>query len=58
MLFRSHKDIITQALAADIVSCYYFERGVVENSLQFDKQVKEALDILNDRKRYDTILGR
>ena len=53
-----HKDIITQALAADIVSCYYFERGVVENSLQFDKQVKEALDILNDRKRYDTILGR
>lgn len=52
-----HQKIIRQALASDIVSCYYYQEGAVENSLQHDKQVKEAISLLRNPKRYHDILN-
>ena len=51
-----HKDIIKQAIAADIVPCYYYQAGAIENSLQFDKQVREAIAILRDKERYQKVI--
>ena len=51
-----HKDMIKEAITSDIVPCYYYQAGGIENSLQFDKQVKEAVKLLRDRQRYDKIL--
>lgn len=45
-----HKEIIKQTLTNSIVTCYYYQRGAVENSLQFDKQVKEAVKHLTAGK--------
>lgn len=53
-----HRDIIKQAIASNIVPCYYYQAGEIENSLQFDKQVKEAISLLRDNERYNKILGR
>lgn len=51
-----HKDFIKQAIAATIVPCYYYQAGTIENSLQFDKQVKEAISLLRDTNRYNKLL--
>ena len=52
-----HKDIICQYLTSEIVSCYYYQAGAIENSLQYDKQVREAVKLLRDPKRYASILS-
>lgn len=51
-----HKEIIKETITSDIVTCYYYQAGSIENSLQFDKQVKEAICVLRDKSRYDKIL--
>lgn len=52
-----HKDIIKQTITTDIVTCYYYQAGAIENTLQFDKQVKEAIKLLRDKERYRKVLG-
>lgn len=49
---------IKEMLAADIVSAYYFEKGSMEYELRFDRQIKEALDLIRDTERYRGILGK
>lgn len=51
-----NKQKIKQMLAADIITAYYFQRGVIENSLRHDKQMKEALRLLQSPGEYDSIL--
>lgn len=52
-----HKKVIMQTISNDIVSCYYFQAGAIENSLRSDKQVKEAVLLLKDKTRYDGLLS-
>lgn len=52
-LFKSQ---IKELLSNEIVSRYYFQEGRVVNAFQDDKALKEALDILNDKKRYTSLL--
>lgn len=51
-----HKDVIKQTISNHIVNCYYFQAGSIENALRFDKQVKEAVKLLQDKARYDGLL--
>ena len=51
-----HSKEIRMALEHDIVTCYHYQAGGIEYSLQHDNQVKEAIELLNDRKRYESIL--
>ena len=43
-------------LTADIVSDYYFQRGTIENSLRHDKQLKEAIRLLQTPDEYGKLL--
>lgn len=51
-----HKDIIKRTISTDIITCYYYQKGAIENSLQYDKQLKEAVSLLRDRQRYEQTL--
>lgn len=51
-----HKQEVKQAISSDIVACYYYQTGVIENSLRSDKLVQEALSLLADKTRYHKLL--
>lgn len=51
-----NKQTLKQLLTSDLVSAYYYQRGSMENSLQFDKQWKRAVELLNDPAEYKKIL--
>ena len=51
-----NKEQIKQMLTAEIVSDYYFQRGTIENSLRYDKQLKEAMRLLHAPEEYKKIL--
>ncbi len=51
-----NKACIKQLLEDDIVAAYYYQAGAIENSLRYDKQVKEALRLLNAPEEYAKLL--
>ena len=51
-----NKEILKQVLTADLVAVYYYQRGTVENSLQFDKQWKRTVELLRNLEEYRKIL--
>ena len=51
-----NKQTIKQLLENDIVAAYYYQGGAIENSLRYDKQVKEAVRLLNSPEEYAKIL--
>ena len=51
-----NKQTLKQLLTSDLVSVYYYQRGSMENSLQFDKQWKRAVELLKDSAEYKKIL--
>ena len=51
-----NKEYISHLLENDIVTAYYYQGGAILNSLRYDKQVKEALRILNSPEEYEKIL--
>jgi carboxyl-terminal processing protease len=53
---QKYKSEIKQFLEEEIASRYYFQNGRLEASLKDDPEVKEALAVLNDSGRYNTIL--
>ena len=50
------KEEIKSVLESDIVARYYFRRGVVQQQLKADKDLKTALEILTDTERYESLL--
>ena len=42
-----NKEYIKQLLENEIVAAYYFQAGAIQNSLRYDKQIKEAVKLLN-----------
>lgn len=51
-----HQDEIKRLLETQIVSRYYFERGRVEQSFQYDKELAKATQLLNNQSQYLAIL--
>ena len=51
-----NKEEIKSVLESDIVARYYFRRGVVQQQLKTDKDLKTALKILTDTERYESLL--
>lgn len=47
---------IKELLENEIVSRYYYQKGRVEASLKHDNYIKEALQVLNDKEKYEQIL--
>lgn len=51
------RDEITQLLEEEIIGRYFYEDGAIEWSLKKDEQVLKAVEILNDRDKYTSILS-
>ena len=51
-----NKKYIKQLLENDIVAAYYYQKGAIENSLRYDKQVKEAIRLLQNPDEYAALL--
>ena len=47
-----NKETIKHLLENDIVAAYYYQGGAIRNSLRYDKQVKEAMKLLNSPEEY------
>jgi carboxyl-terminal processing protease len=52
-LFRPE---ITQLLEDDIIERYFYQEGAIENAVHKDSTIIKAIELLNDRERYDRIL--
>ena len=50
------RDDIERVVTTEIATRYYYQKGAVAQSLRGDKFLAEALKVLSDRKRYDSIL--
>lgn len=53
-----NRDEICRLIEGDIVSAYYYRKGVIEQYLRFDRQILAAIDLLNDTARYNSTLNR
>tara|TARA_B100001115_G_scaffold182092_1_gene177608 strand:+ start:101 stop:1759 length:1659 start_codon:yes stop_codon:yes gene_type:complete len=54
---EKNKQKICEILTEEIVSRYYYQKGRIKSSLEFDKDVKRAIEILNDKQEYDNIVS-
>ncbi|MGB0525197.1 MAG: S41 family peptidase [Flammeovirgaceae bacterium] len=50
------KDQIREELEKEIVSRYYFQVGQIEASFDDNKEIKTAIELLNDTEKYNEIL--
>lgn len=50
------KEEIVRSISIEIVKRYHYEKGVVQESLKFDKCKDEAIKVLNDEAQYKKIL--
>jgi len=55
-LLKNKKEI-KRLLQDEIVTRYYFQRGRYQNQLRDDEEVKEAIAVLGDPPRYNSILA-
>ena len=53
---QKFKDEITELLNEEIVSRYYYQKGRAKSSIKFDEDVKKAIELLQDKAKYDSIL--
>lgn len=51
------QDEISFVLTSEIASRYYYQNGRIENSLKNDKEISAAIEILNNKTKYYSILG-
>jgi carboxyl-terminal processing protease len=51
-----NKQTLMQLLANNIVHNYYYQRGTIENSFLWDKQLREAERLINTPEEYEKIL--
>ena len=54
---QEHAEEIKQLLAEEIVSRYHYDRGRIANSLNYDPQVKKAMEVLEAQSEYQSILS-
>jgi len=52
------KEEIKEILTMEIMSRYYFQKGRIKASINFDIEIKKAIELLQDRQKYDSILSR
>lgn len=53
-----HRKEVKQLLQEEIVSRYFFLRGRLQNQLQTDDEIKEALNVLGNSAQYNKLLGK
>ena len=51
-----HREIIQQMLEQDIIAAIYYQAGVIEAGLNYDKQLLEAERLIKHSEEYDALL--
>jgi len=51
-----HEAILRQMLELEIIGAYYYQAGSIERGLQYDKQLKEAVRLLQSPDEYKKLL--
>ena len=51
-----NKEALKKLIAGGIIPAYYFQKGRIRHTLASDKQMKAAIELLGDAKRYGDIL--
>ena len=51
-----HEKVLRQILESEIISAYYYQAGAIEASLNNDKQVREAIRLLQNPEEYQKVL--
>jgi len=54
---EKNKEFIKEILANEIVSRYYYQKGRIQSSLNYDKDILQAISILGDSTKYKQILS-
>ncbi|HEY6435203.1 MAG TPA: hypothetical protein VIY47_01320, partial [Ignavibacteriaceae bacterium] len=54
--FAKHKDEIQRILTNEIILRYYHQKGQLVYSLAHDEYIEEALAVLSNKEKYDSIL--
>ena len=52
-----YRDEVTRWIVSYIMPRYFYEKGSIMFSINYDEEVKEAIKILKDEKRYNEILS-
>lgn len=52
-----NKADIVELLSLEIIKRYYFQKGEIEYALRADKELKAAIENLNDKSLYDNLLS-
>ena len=55
-IYEDNKEILKPLIKEELVSRYFFNSGRVEAMLQYDSEVREAIKLLTNEKRYNKIL--
>jgi len=53
---KSHREEIKELLENEIVSRYYYQKGRIESGFKYDKEIARAVEVLNDKALYSSIL--
>ena len=54
----SAKAEICKALTSEIISRYYYETGIAAYAVKHDKEIKQAIDLINDKERCFQLLKK
>ena len=54
---EKHKTVLMHVLESDIISAYYYQAGVIEAALGYDRQLNEAIRLLKTPDEYKKILA-
>ena len=54
---EKHKEVLMQVLESDIIAAYYYQAGAIEAGLNYDRQLKEAVRLLQNPDEYQKILA-
>ncbi|MEE9371851.1 MAG: S41 family peptidase [Saprospiraceae bacterium] len=54
---QQYKDIIINLLEEDLAQRLFYQEGKTRQKLKGDNEIKEAINLLNDKTRYDKILS-
>ncbi len=53
-----HEEEIVAMIEKEIATRFHYQEGQIRMGLRNDKEIKEAISLLNDRERYNKILGK
>lgn len=53
---KKYQKEITEDLEKEIIGRYYYQKGQIEISLRNDSEIKDAIKLINDKTRYESLL--